>query len=74
MNRDDTSSRFLGSAPGDEHTSHVRTFFEAMRAATPTERIAWLEATLQAAYATGALQPRKMISKEEWDEMGSLPK
>jgi hypothetical protein len=45
-----------------------------MRAATPTERIAWLEATLQAAYATGALQPRKMISKEEWDEMGSLPK
>jgi hypothetical protein len=44
-----------------------------MRAATPTERIAWLEATLQAAYATGALQPRKMISKEEWEAMGSSP-
>ena len=39
--------------------------------ATPTQRIAWLEEALQLAYATGALKPRRMLSKEEWDAMGS---
>lgn len=41
--------------------------------ATPTQRIAWLEEALQLAYATGALKPRRMMSKEEWDAMGSSP-
>lgn len=41
--------------------------------ATPTQRIAWLEETLQLAYATGALKPRRMMTKEEWDAMGSSP-
>jgi hypothetical protein len=39
--------------------------------ATLTQRIAWLEEALQLAYATGALKPRRFISKEEWDAMGS---
>jgi hypothetical protein len=39
--------------------------------ATPTQRIAWLEEALQLAYATGALKPRRMLTKEEWDAMGS---
>jgi hypothetical protein len=38
--------------------------------ATPTQRIAWLEEALQLAYATGALKPRRMLTKEEWDAMG----
>ncbi|GKS65835.1 hypothetical protein YTPLAS72_31390 [Nitrospira sp.] len=39
--------------------------------ATPTQRITWLEEALQLAYAIGALKPRRFISKEEWDAMGS---
>ena len=38
--------------------------------ATPTQRIAWLEEALQLAYATGALKPRRVMTKEEWDAMG----
>jgi hypothetical protein len=41
--------------------------------ATPTQRIAWLEEALLLAYATGALKPRRMMTKEEWDAMGSSP-
>lgn len=35
--------------------------------ATPTQRIAWLEEALQLAYATGALKPKRFLSKEGWD-------
>jgi hypothetical protein len=38
--------------------------------AMPTQRMAWLEEVLQLAYASGALKPRRFISKEEWDAMG----
>ncbi len=41
--------------------------------ATPAQRLAWLEEALRLAYATGALKPRRMISKEEWEAMGSSP-
>lgn len=40
-------------------------------AATPAQRIAWLEEILHLAYASGALKPRRFISKEEWDAMES---
>lgn len=46
----------------------------ASLAATPTQRIAWLEEILRLAYASGALKPRRFISKEEWDTMGSSPR
>ena len=39
--------------------------------ATSAQRIAWLEEALQLAYATGALKPRRFITKEEWDAMGA---
>lgn len=39
--------------------------------ATPTQRIAWLEEALQLAHGSGALKPRRFISQEEWDAMGS---
>lgn len=39
--------------------------------ATQAQRLAWLEEALQLAYATGALKPRRFVSKEEWDAMGS---
>jgi hypothetical protein len=39
--------------------------------ATPAQRLAWLEEALQLAYATGALKPRKFLTQEEWDAMGS---
>ena len=49
-----------------------QSLLSAMLMATTTQRIAWLEEALQLAYATGALKPRRFISKEEWDAMGSL--
>ncbi|MDK2743182.1 MAG: hypothetical protein H8K03_18985 [Nitrospira sp.] len=39
--------------------------------ATPVQRLAWLEEILHLAYASGALKPRRFISKGEWDAMGS---
>lgn len=39
--------------------------------ATPAQRLAWLDEALQLAYASGALKPRKFLTKEEWDAMGS---
>lgn len=38
--------------------------------ATPTQRIAWLEEVLKLAYATGALKPRRILTKDEWEAMG----
>ena len=43
----------------------------ASMAATPTQRLAWLEEALHVAYASGALKPRTLISQEEWEAMGS---
>jgi hypothetical protein len=53
--------------------SSDQSLLSATLAATPTQRIAWLEEALQLAYATGALKPRRMMTQEEWDAMGSLP-
>ncbi len=43
----------------------------ATMAATPAQRLAWLEEAIQLAYASGALKPKRLISQEEWDAMGS---
>lgn len=60
---------------GGEQTKHWnasdQSLLSATLMATPTQRIAWLEEALQLAYASGALKPRRFISKEEWDAMGS---
>jgi hypothetical protein len=58
----------------EEQTEHWdasdQSLLSATLMATPTQRIAWLEEALQLAHATGALKPRRFISKEEWDAMG----
>ncbi|UVT17180.1 MAG: hypothetical protein H8K04_06435 [Nitrospira sp.] len=54
-----------------EWSADNQSLLDAMLAATPTQRIAWLEEALQLAYATGALKPRRMMTQEEWDAMGS---
>lgn len=60
---------------GDTQAGHWdakdQSLLSATLMATSTQRIAWLEEALQLAYATGALKPRRFISKEEWDAMGS---
>jgi hypothetical protein len=65
-----SSSELTG---GVDWSADSQNLLDATLAATPTQRIAWLEEALQLAYATGALKPRRFISKEEWDAMGSLP-
>lgn len=70
----DTSHPFSGSASGDDLPASDQVFLEAMRLATPTERIVWLEAALRQAYASGALEPRRFIGKEEWEATGSSPR
>ena len=46
----------------------------ATLSATPAQRLAWLEEALCVAYASGALKPRRLIEKEEWERMGSFPR
>lgn len=41
----------------------------ATLSATPAQRLAWLEEALCVAYASGALKPRRLIGKEEWEGM-----
>jgi hypothetical protein len=70
----DTSNSSSGSTSGDNQSASDQTFLEAMRLATPTERIVWLEEVLRQAYGSGALKPRRFIGKEEWEAMGSSPR
>ena len=69
----DTSNYFSCSASGDDQPASDQAFLEAMRLATPSERIVWLEGALRQAYANGALEPRKFMGKEEWEAMDSSP-
>ena len=70
----DTSNSSSDFASGDDQPASDQTFLEAMRLATPAERVVWLEEALRQAYASGALEPRRFIEKEEWKAMGSLPR
>ena len=70
----DTSNSSSGAASGEYQPPSDQAFLEAMRLITPTERIVWLEGALRQAYASGALEPRKFIGKEEWEAMGSSPR
>ncbi|BFU90654.1 MAG: hypothetical protein NTAFB01_18410 [Nitrospira sp.] len=60
-----------GKVPMEHWDASDQSLLSAVLMATPTQRIAWLEEALQLAYATGALKPRRMMTKEEWDAMGS---
>ena len=46
----------------------------ATLSATPAQRLAWLEEALCVAYASGALKPRRLIGKEEWEGMSESPR
>ena len=46
----------------------------ATLSATPAQRLAWLEEALCVAYASGALKPRRLIEKEEWEAMRPAPR
>ena len=46
----------------------------ATLSATPAQRLAWLEEALFLAYASGALKPKRLIEKEEWEGMSSFPR
>ena len=70
----DTSNSSSGSASRDGQPAADQAFLEAMRLATPTERIVWLEGVLRQAYDSGALEPRRFIGKEEWDATGLSPR
>lgn len=45
----------------------------ATLSATPTQRLAWLEEALHLAYASGALKPRRLIEKREWEAASPVP-
>ena len=46
----------------------------ATLSATPAQRLAWLEEALRVAYASGALKPRRLIEKKEWEAMSLSPR
>jgi hypothetical protein len=70
---DETTPPFEPVEPVWQHDwdADDQNLLAASLAATPAQRLAWLEEALQLAYATGALKPRRFLSKEEWDTMGS---
>lgn len=66
----DESFSSLGPLPHPSENPDPQRLLQASLAATPTQRIAWLEEALRLAYESGALKLRQFIGKEEWDAMG----
>lgn len=60
-----------GEVQMEQRNASDQSLLSAMLMATPAQRLAWLEEALQLAYASGALKPRRFITEEEWDAMGS---
>lgn len=65
----DVSFSSLDLLPHPSESPDSETLFQESLVATPTQRIAWLEESLQLAYTTGVLWPRRFISKEVWEPM-----
>ncbi len=61
-------------APRENWNAADQNLLSATLAATPAQRLAWLEEALGVAYASGALKPKRLIENEEWEEMGSSPR
>jgi hypothetical protein len=57
------------SAAQPDWNADDQNLLSATLSATPTQRLAWLEEALRVAYASGALKPRRLIEKEEWEGM-----
>ena len=64
----------LGVTQPADWNANDQSLLSATLVATPTQRLAWLEEALSVAYASGALKPRQLIEKEEWEAMGSSPR
>jgi hypothetical protein len=62
-----------GEAQAEQWDASDQSLRSATLMATPAQRLAWLEEALRLAYASGALKPRKFLTQEEWDAMGSSP-
>lgn len=62
------------SAAQPDWNAEDQNLLSATLSATPAQRLAWLEEALRVAYASGALKPRRLIEKEEWERMGSFPR
>mgnify|MGYP000902703490 CR=1 FL=1 len=52
-------------------TADEQNLLAATLAATPAQRLAWLEEALRLAYASGALKPRLPITQRDWDAISS---
>ena len=61
-------------APRADWNAADQNLLSATLSATPAQRLAWLEEALSVAYASGALKPRRLIEKEEWERMSSSPR
>lgn len=70
----DTPTPFSDTIPQSDRTVPDQSFSETMLVATPAQRLDWLEEALHLAYASGALKPKRLIEKEEWESMGSEPR
>ena len=57
-----------GQTPKADWDAAQQDLLAATLAATPAQRLAWLEEALQLAYASGALKPRQFI--QDWDAAG----
>jgi hypothetical protein len=70
----DTPTPSSESAPQADWSDEDQSLLAATLSATPAQRLAWLEEALRVAYASGALKPRKLIKKLEWEATSSVPR
>ena len=54
-----------GETPQADWDAAQQDLLAATLAATPAQRLAWLEEALRIAYASGALKPKRFI--QDWD-------
>lgn len=71
----------VGKVPGSSDVTQSadwnaddQNLLAATLAATPAQRLAWLEEALHLAYASGALKPRALIGRHEWEAVFSVPR
>ena len=57
-----------GETPEADWDAAQQDLLAATLAATPAQRLAWLEEALRLAYASGALKPKTFI--RDWDAAG----
>ncbi len=65
------SSGLPDMTQADDWSADAQNLLAATLSATPAQRLAWLEEALHLAYASGALKPKALAAKGDWEAVSS---